>query len=461
VSGHEPATPPLKRDMTVIDPLRSALLTDLYELTMTQAYSAEKMEGIVVFELFFRSMPGKRNFIMAAGLDSVLDYLQNWKFTADDLSYLRSLGLFSGEFIDELRQYRFSGDVHAVPEGTIVFENEPLLQIVAPLKEAQIPETVIINQIHLQSLAATKAARMVEVVAGRTVVDFGSRRAHGIDAALKVARSSYLAGFAGTSNVLAGKMYGVPVFGTMAHSYVQAHDDEGDSFTAFSALYPHTTLLVDTYDTIKGVTRVIELSRELGDRFRLKAVRLDSGDLETLTRTTRSMLDRAGLRHIGIFISGGLDEYKMQSLIRQGACFDGAGVGTNLVVSDDVPYLDMVYKLVEYDGSPRTKLSANKTLYPGRKQVFRRYNEDVMAGDVIGSHDENLVGRPLLKHVMKNGRRLEAGQVSLNQARDYARLELAGLPEKWRALEKAAEPYPVTISEKLEAELRSLKKQTQ
>jgi nicotinate phosphoribosyltransferase len=257
-------------------------------------------------------------------------------------------------------------------------------------------ETLILNQIHFQSLAASKAARVVTAARGRTVVDFGSRRAHGTDAALKVARSTYLAGGHGTSNVLAGKLYGIPVFGTMAHSYIQAHDDELGSFEAFAGLYPDTTLLVDTYDTLAGVRKVIELSHKWGDRFRVRALRLDSGDLAQLAIETRGMLDEAGLRHVEIFASSGLDEYKIQRLVEAGAPIDAFGVGTRLAVMADAPELDMAYKLVEYAGKGRLKLSSKKVLYPGRKQVFRQIDNGLMVRDTIGRFDEQLPGEPLL-----------------------------------------------------------------
>ena len=268
--------------------------------------------------------------------------------------------------------------MYAVPEGTLVFPNEPLLQVIAPITEAQLIETFVLNQVHFQSVAATKAARVVAAAQGRAIVDFGSRRSHGMDAALKVARATHLAGGAGTSNVLAGKLYGIPVFGTMAHSYIQAHDDEFASFDSFARLYPETTLLVDTYDTLAGVRKVIELSQKLEGRFQVRAVRLDSGDLGGLAVDTRRMLDEAGLQRVKIFASSGLDEYKSQKLVQTGAPIDAFGVGTKLAVIADAPDLDMAYKLVEYGGKGRLKLSAKKLLYPGRKQIFRQIENGKM-----------------------------------------------------------------------------------
>jgi nicotinate phosphoribosyltransferase len=333
-------------------PLRSADFTDLYELTMDRAYAAEGMDQTAVFELFFRELPPGRNFLVAAGLEDVLDALESLGITADDLEYLRGLGLFPEAFLEQLRGFRFVGEVWAMPEGTVVFPHEPLVQVVAPILEAQLIETLVLNQVHFQSLIASKAARVVAAAAGRDVIEFGSRRAHGAEAALKVARASYLAGAAGTSNVLAGKLYGIPVSGTMAHSYIQAHDDEAAAFAAFADVYPETTLLVDTYDTLAGVRRVIGLARRLGDRFRVRAVRLDSGDLGTLARQARQMLDAAGLSSVRIFASGGLDEYEVAELVAAGAPIDAFGVGTKMAVSEDAPSLDMAYKLVEYAGRP-------------------------------------------------------------------------------------------------------------
>ncbi len=435
------------------NPARSALFTDLYELTMAAAYHAERMEALAVFELFFRELPDDRNYVVAAGLEDVLDYLEHWRFTEDDITYLAAHMAMPAGFADALRGLRFIGDVHAVPEGTVVFENEPLVQVVAPIIQAQIIETFVLNQIHFQSLAATKAARVVSAAAGRQVVDFGSRRAHGTDAALKVARASYLAGAAGTSNVLAGQRYGIPVFGTMAHSYIQAHDDETGAFEAFARLNPGTTLLVDTSGTLAAVRKIIELRRKLGDSFDVRAIRLDSGDLGQLARDSRSLLDEAGMRHIRIFASGGLDERDIAALIDGGAPIDGFGVGTKLAVSADAPSLDMAYKLVEYDRQPRTKLSAGKVICPGRKQVFRVCDGERMERDIIGRCNEELPGRPLLEPVMAGGKRLAAGRIPLEAARSHCQAQLALLPEPLRVLKRAEEAYPVAFSEALKTDL--------
>jgi nicotinate phosphoribosyltransferase len=432
-------------------PAPSALFTDLYELTMAQAYLAEGMNDLAVFELTFRELPPTRNYILACGLDDVLAFVENLRFEAADLDYLRAQGGFASEFLERLRALRFTGEVCAVPEGTVVFPNEPVVQVIAPMVEAQIIETYVLNQIHLQSVVAAKAARVVTAAAGRPAIDFGSRRAHGVDAALKVARASYIAGFAGTSNLLAGRLYGIPVFGTMAHSYIQAHDDEALALERFARMYPGTTLLVDTYDTIEGVRRAIELARRPGGALRFDAVRLDSGDLANLAAQSRRLLDEAGLQHVKLFLSSGLDEEIIAEMVRDGVPADAFGVGTRLAVSRDAPDLDFAYKLVEYAGRPCLKLSSRKVLLPGCKQVFRRMNDGRMIGDVIARHTERLEGEPLLVPVMREGRRLPAAKESLAQLRERARRQLEILPPAILALPPAQTPYPVEVSAGLAA----------
>lgn len=425
--------------------------TDLYELTMTQAYYAEKMFGAAVFELSFRSLPSNRQFVVASGFADVVDSLLAFRFSDDDLDYLRRRGDFAGAFLEYLAGMRFTGDAYAVPEGTIGFPHEPLLQVVAPIGEAQIIETLVVNQVHFQSIAVTKARRIVAAAGGRSVIDFGSRRAHGTDAALKIARATFLAGGAGTSNVLAAKMYDIPAFGTMAHSYIQAHDDEFASFLSFAERYPDTTLLVDTYDTLKGVRKVIELKRRLGDRFRVAAIRLDSGDLRALAIQAREMLDSAGLKGVNIFASSGLDEYEIDELLRAGAPIDAFGVGTNLAVLADAPSLDMAYKLVEYDGKGRLKLSAKKRLYPGRKQVFRQTKSGKMISDSIGRFDEVLPGQPLLEPLLLDGRAVT--QVVLTESRARLQRAIKMLPEYLSELHPPASSYPVEFSKRLQEDL--------
>jgi nicotinate phosphoribosyltransferase len=435
----------------------SALFTDLYELNMAQAYTVEHMDQLAAFELTFRKMPESRNYIVTAGIGDVLDFLANFRFHREELDYLRQRGGFSDVFLRRMEGLRFTGNVNAVPEGTPVFPHEPLVQVVAPVLEAQLMETLVLNQVHFQSLAVAKAARVVEAAQGRSVVDFGSRRAHGIDAALHVARATYLAGGEGTSNVLAGMMYGIPVFGTMAHSYVQAHDSEAASFEAFAALYPETTLLVDTYDTLEGVRKVIGLSRKLGDRFRVRAVRLDSGDLGSLASRAREMLDEAGLKHVTIFASSSLDEYQIRDLVNSGAPIDAFGVGTKLAVIEDASHLDMAYKLVEYGGKERLKLSTKKVLYPGRKQVFRQVEAGRMVRDVIGRFDEELPGEPLLQPVMRSG--ISTARIDLEESRRRFQSEVRRLPDHARKLEPSPTPYPVSFSKRLEDDLDRIRKE--
>ena len=439
----------------------SALFTDLYEVTMAQAYAAERMSGTAVFETFFRKLPPGRSYVMAAGLSDVLDFLEEFRFEQEDLDYLRRLGLFGDEFLQSLAGVRFTGDVWAVPEGTVVFPNEPIVQVIAPILEAQLAETLVVNQIHLQSVIASKAARVVEAARGRRVVDFGARRAHGTDAALKVARAGYLAGLAGTSNLLAARQYGIPPFGTMAHSFVQAFDSELDAFAAFARLYPDTTLLVDTYDTLRGVDRVIELAKRLGDRFNVSAIRLDSGDLGALSKATRTKLDAAGLSQVGIFASSGLDEYRIAALMDDGCPIDGFAVGTKLVVAQDAPALDMAYKLVEYNGVGRTKFSRGKVIYPGRKQVVRRLDNGAFAGDTIGKPDEKLNNEPLLVPVMKSGQRLSTHDFTLEAARRRARQQIDAIPPQLRLLGDADWSYPVDISPGIAADLQRLRRAQQ
>lgn len=423
-----------------------ALFTDFYELTMIQAYLEEGMTADSVFSLFVRRLPGRRNFLLACGLDTILDYLENLRFSERDIDWLAALDRFSPRFLDWLAGFRFTGEVRAMPEGTPFFANEPVLEISAPLPEAQLVETFVINQIHLQSVLATKAWRVVTAAAGRPVVDFGARRIHGLDAALKAARAFTIAGVSATSNVLAGRRYGIPVAGTMAHSYVQAHDDEREAFEAFIRLYPDTVLLVDTYDTLEGVRRVIELAHMPGEKFRVHAVRLDSGDLLALSLEARRLLDEAGLADVGIFASGGLDEEVIAALMNAGAPIDGFGVGTAMGVSRDAPDLDMAYKLCEYNGTGRLKLSAGKPVLPGRKQVFRVGGAEGDERDIIARAGEALPGRPLLAPVMRGGRRLAASQVELDEARHYAQAQVARLPEAVRGLDPADPPWEVSVS---------------
>jgi nicotinate phosphoribosyltransferase len=434
----------------------AALLTDLYELTMLQAYWREGMTGEAVFSLFARKLPPQRNFLLACGLDDVLHYLEQLRFGREALDYLASLDTFGDDFLRWLEALRFTGDVYSVPEGTPVFAEEPILEVVAPIAEAQIVETFVINQVHLQTLIASKAARVVQAAAGRRVVDFGLRRIHGTDAGLKAARAFHIAGVDATSNVLAGQVYGLSVAGTMAHSFIQSFDSERDAFRVFARVYPATTLLVDTYDTLEGVRRVVQLADELGPAFQVRAVRLDSGDLAELAFRARELLDGAGLQRVEIFASGGLDEYEIAELVAKGAPIDGFGVGTRMGVSADAPALDMAYKLVAYAGRDRLKLSAGKRLLPGRKQVFRVEEGGRAVRDVIARHQERQPGTPLLQPAMRAGKRLATDASDLAQARTRAHRAMDRLPEAIRSLEPADPPYAVEISAELQAQLERL-----
>jgi len=440
-------------------PFSPALLTDLYELTMAQAYFEEGLSDTAVFSLFVRRLPARRNYLLACGLEDVLDFLETFRFDSAALEYLASLGHFSDPFLRFLKDLRFTGDVHAMPEGTPVFGDEPILEVVAPMIEGQLVETVLMNQIHLQTVLASKAVRIVEAARGREIVDFGLRRMHGTDTGLKAARVFHIAGVDATSNVAAGQLYGLRITGTMAHSYIQAHDNEYDAFRSFARQFPETVLLVDTYDTLAGVQKVIDLARELGPEFRVSAVRLDSGDLLDLSNRARLMLDEAGLRSVGIFASGGLDEDRIAQLVAAGAPIDGFGVGGEMGVSPDAPALDIAYKLVAYAGRGRIKLSAGKSLLPGRKQVFRTSRGDVAASDVIALSNEALPGRPLLQHVMQHGKRLPGARVSLSEARARREAEVSHLPAVLRALAPADPPYDVSISAKLNEETQRLQQQ--
>lgn len=443
----------------------AALVTDLYELTMLQAYFAEDMRDEAVFDLFMRRLPDCRNYLLAAGLNDVLHYLEHVQFDADAIAYLRSLGTFRDDFLDWLRDFRFTGDIRAVPEGTPVFANEPIVQVIAPIAEAQVIETFLLNQIQFQTMMASKASRIVHAADGRPVVDFGLRRMHGTDAGVKAARAFHIAGVSATSNLFAGRVYGIPVSGTMAHSYIEAHHDEAEAFDVFAELYPDTVLLVDTYDTIAGIRKVIDLVKQPGSAMTVKAIRLDSGDLGELAKQSRQLLDDAGLNDIGIFVSGGLDEYKIRELLADDAPITGFGVGSAMGVSEDAPVLDSAYKLCGYAGEGRMKLSPNKRNLPGRKQLYRAGEGTDAAHDVIARDDEQIDGRPLLVKVMENGRRTEAGCDTLDAARDRARKELFALPRHLLELAPADPPYRVEISPQMardrDALLDELRQQTQ
>ena len=426
-----------------------ALLTDLYELTMLHAYWREGLNDEAVFSLFVRKLPEERNYLLACGLDDALRFLEELRFSRESLDYLVTLPYFSKEFLRWLENLRFRGSVYAVPEGTPLFGDEPLLEVVASLPQAQIAESFLMNQVHFQTVVASKASRVVSAAEGRPVVDFGLRRMHGADAGLKSARAFHIAGVSATSNVLAGQVYGIPLAGTMAHSYIQAHESELEAFRRFSDLYPDTILLVDTYDTLEGVANVIRLSRELGNGFRVRGIRLDSGDLADLARRSRVVLGEAGLGRLTIFASGGLDEHEIARLVKEAPSIDGFGVGTKMGVSEDAPALDMAYKATEYAGRGRLKLATGKKILPGRKQIFRIEERGEAVLDVLARHDESLPGRPLMQKMMEGGKRLPSHVESLEAIRENATREIALLPSRLRALSPATPPYPVEVSEAL------------
>ncbi len=425
----------------------SALLTDLYQLTMLQTYFDQGMDEIAVFELFVRKLPEGRNFLVAAGLEQALDYLEGLCVTPAELDWLAGSGRFHRRFVDSLAGLRFTGEVQALPEGTVCFPDEPILRIVAPLREAQLVETRLVNLIQLQTLIASKAARVRLVAGDHLLVDFGMRRAHGAEAAMLSARASWLAGFDGTSNVLAGMRWGLPLFGTMAHSFVQTHEHELDAFEQFARSHPHaTTLLIDTYDTEAAAAALLPLARRLAaDGIQIQAVRLDSGDLGEHARLVRAILDAGGAERIRIFASGNLDEYEVRRLLAAGAPIDGFGVGTRMNTCADQPYLDCAYKLQEYAGVARRKRSEGKATWPGRKQVYRRLESGRLAGDTLTLETDPQPGVPLLVPVMRDGRRL-VPVPSLDESRAYARDQLLTLPPALRCLEPASTPYRVEVS---------------
>jgi nicotinate phosphoribosyltransferase len=437
-----------------------ALLTDLYQLTMAQSYFQSGRLEPATFSLFVRSWPQNRSYFVAAGLRDVVEFLQDFAFTAAAIDYLHSKRLFADDFLDFLRGVRFTGDLWAIPEGRLFFKDEPVLEVTAPIIEAQIVETFIINQINLQSLIATKAARCVYAARGRGVIDFSLRRTQGIDAGMKVARASYIAGFGGTSNVLAGQRYGIPIVGTMAHSFVSSFEKEIEAFRAFVASFPeNSVLLIDTYDTAAGARKAVEIAREMSARGqRLQGVRLDSGDLANLATEVRQILDSAGLTDVKIVGSGGLDEYELEELSDRNAPFDSYGVGTKMGVSGDAPWLDIAYKLVEYNNRPVLKLSTGKSSWPARKQIFRlRDNNDKLVKDVIASRDEHITAaEPLLKQVIKNGTR-SATLPSLEDSRSIFRNEFAQLPEPIKAIRRPAE-YAVEFTPSLIALRQEIEK---
>ena len=422
----------------------SALLTDLYELTMAQAYYARGMTGTAVFELTARRLPPGWNFLLCAGIERVAEHVRDLRFSEGDLEYLSTLPQFEPWFLERLRGFRFTGELRAVAEGTAVFPPSPLLQVIAPLPEAQLIETFALNQVSFATLIASKAARAVIAAAGRPVVEFGGRRAHGTDALVQAARSAYIAGFAATSSLEAGRRYGIPVTGTMGHSYVMAHDDEASAFASFAEQYGGATLLVDTYGIAEGLGNAIALAGERGAGA-LGAVRIDSGEFGFEARRARRLLDEAGLGEARIIVSGGLTEERIAELVGEGAPIDVFAAGTSIVTSRSAPSLDTAYKLVEYEGRDRAKRSAGKASVPGRKALLRLREGGVPVEDRLVRY-----GAAMPKGA-ESLLRLRGEAEGIEAIRERAAGEIAALPAGLRSLTEAAEPYPVRVAEDLVA----------
>ena len=464
------------------------LTTDLYELTMAAAYFENGLTRPALFDLFVRKLPPHRSYLIVAGLEQALDYLSSLRFTGDQIEYVRGHPAFkhvSHEFFEYLSELEFSGDVWAMPEGTAAFGMEPLLRVKAPIIEAQIIETFLLSTINFQTMIASKAARMVTAAGERSVIEFGTRRAHGTEAGLLAARAAYIGGCAGTSNVEAGHLFGIPTFGTLAHSFVMSFEKEDDAFRAFLKVFPESaTVLVDTYDTIAAVKRLAQDFRHVGTP--IPAIRLDSGDLCELSKQVRRILDDAGMNDTKIFVSGDLNEYRITDLISNGAKIDSFGVGTELATSYDAPALSGVYKLagIEENGriSMRIKLSRDKATFPGAKQVWRltdvagKHVRDVIAladEDPPAGREQEGSWRALLEPVMIDGRvsgdfaeitgdepggKLSAARFArLNQARARAAGEKERLPDSLLAA-KSEMQYAVDISERLAEERDRLKR---
>jgi nicotinate phosphoribosyltransferase len=437
-----------------------ALLTDLYQLTMAQAYFQSQRLAPSTFSLFIRSYPPNRSYFVAAGLRDVLEFLEQFEIDSAGIDYLRSRRMFTDDFLDFLQALKFTGEVWAIPEGRLFFKDEPVVEVTASIVEAQIVETFIINQINFQSLIATKAARCVQAGGGRSVVDFSLRRTHGIDAGMKVARASYLAGFAGTSNVRAGQLYGIPIVGTMAHSFVSSFEHEIDAFRAFVSSFPnHSTLLIDTYNTVAGAHKAVQVAKEMAARGqRLQGVRIDSGDLATLALEVRKILDEAGLTDVKIIGSGGLDEYDLAEFTDAHVPYDSYGVGTKMGVSADAPWSDIAYKLVEYRSRSVLKLSPGKISLPGKKQVFRITDKQrQLQKDIIALRDENVGAESLLKQVMMEGK-ITAPLPSLEESRSGFLSEFAKLPEPIKKI-RNPENYPVEQSARLQEHCATIQQQ--
>jgi len=441
------------------------LSVDLYELTMAASFWEQRIDSYATFDLFIRRLPKNRSYFIAAGLQAALDYLWNFSFDGQSIAYLKSKKLFKDEFLEYLKTLRFTGGVWALPEGTIFFPGEPVLRVSAPIIEAQLVESYLLNTVNISVTIAAKAARVVSASCGRGVYDFSLRRTQGSGAGLIAARSSYIAGCRGSSNVLAGLRYGIPVVGTMAHSFVMSFKSEIDSFRAYASTFPdNTTLLVDTYDYKTGIENAIKAARELETKgHRLKAIRLDSGDLVKISKLARSLLDKAGLDYVEIFASGNLDEFKIERLVKKNAPIDNFGVGTNMGVSSDAPYSDVIYKLSEIIdkdavAQPVMKLSQDKVTYPGRKQILRITDKrGLFLKDILALESERIEGKPLLVEVMKAGELVRKGP-SLEEIRNSAINNLKLLPHRYKNL-VTKQAYPVILSAGLKKMIADLKKE--
>lgn len=432
-----------------------SLLVDLYELTMAKSYFVYKKNAFATFDLFVRELPHNRLYLVACGLEDALRYLKDLKFSQDDINYLNKQGLFSDDFLKYLSNFRFRGSVFAMPEGTVFFANEPVIRVTASIIEAQIVESFLLNTINLQTMIASKASRVVLAAKNKKVYDFALRRTHGKDAGIKVSRASYIAGFSGTSNCLAGKLYKIPIVGTMAHSFVMSFKHELDSFLAYAETFPNrATLLVDTYDTKKGIENAVLIGLYLKEKgYKLQGIRLDSGDIVYLSKLARRLLDKAGLNYVKIFVSGNLDEFKIKELLKHNAPIDSFGVGTNMGTSLDAPSLDVIYKISEVTDEngkflPTMKLSKGKVTYPGRKQVFRvKDRRGRFVKDVLGLEKEKINGKPLLIKVMDKGK-IIYNLPSLDRIRKNLQENLSRFPENLKEIYSKYK-YPVVISPQL------------
>jgi nicotinate phosphoribosyltransferase len=445
----------------------SGLLTDLYELTMAAGYVQNRFEARATFELFVRNLPPRRNYLVAAGLEQALDFLENVRFSSEDIAYLRGQPFFRNvhsDFFGYLSQFQFTGDVWALPEGAVFFPGEPLLRVTAPIADAQLVETGLLSILHFQTLIASKASRITTAAAGRPVVEFGSRRAHGMEAGVLAARAAFIGGCEGTSNTYAGRRYGIPVYGTQAHSWIMAHKDEAEAFRDFLDVFPEqSTLLVDTYDVHAAIEKIIAQGRKPG------GVRLDSGDVLADSQRVRKRLDHAGWNDVKIFASGELDEERLEVLLRSGARIDAFGVGTALSTSSDSPNIGVIYKLVEVDTGETVrsaaKFSQEKITYPGRKQVFRYSGrEGKFSEDVIGLDTQSFPGSdPLLVPVMREGRRIAVSNedplATMKAAQGRHLADRGRLPGRIVGLGQALPAFPVRYSERLE-ELRDQVRQS-